>query len=187
MSYRRHHAGALSGEIRLRRRHQQTSGNQERQDNATSARGPAPRNNGMGRHARPTLLRGVAPTRTSPEPPHTYPRKLADAFRPSAAFKRQAEARLIILDGGTASATISTLLTRTGFRLQTSRSWLFRHSASPSLGRRPGTSVISSPQPALDRLRRLVDGARRQAPTTIRRKPATQCCRSLASPSPGRI
>ena len=63
--------------------------------------------------------------RTSPEPPHTYPRKLADAFRPSAAFKRQAEVRLIILDGGTASATISTLLTRTGFRLQTSRSWPF--------------------------------------------------------------
>jgi hypothetical protein len=27
--------------------------------------------------------------------------------------------------GGTASATISTLLTRTGFRLQTSRSWPF--------------------------------------------------------------
>jgi hypothetical protein len=52
------------------------------------------------------------------------PCKLADDFCPSAAFKRQAEA-LIILDGGTASARISTLLTRTGFRLQTSRSWPF--------------------------------------------------------------
>jgi hypothetical protein len=32
---------------------------------------------------------------------------------------------VIILDVGTASARISTLLTRTGFRLQTSRSWPF--------------------------------------------------------------
>src|SRR5262245_45707522 len=34
--YRRHHAGALSGEISLRRRSQQTSGNQKRQDNDKS-------------------------------------------------------------------------------------------------------------------------------------------------------
>src|SRR5262245_36135938 len=80
--YRRHHAGALSAEIRLRRRGQQTSGNQKRQDNAKSERWPAPRNNGNGRRARPARLRGVGPTRTSPEPPHTYPRKLADAFCP---------------------------------------------------------------------------------------------------------
>ena len=35
---RRHHAGALGGEIRLGRRRQRTSGNQERQENAKSER-----------------------------------------------------------------------------------------------------------------------------------------------------
>jgi hypothetical protein len=36
--YRRHHAGALGGEIPLGRRGQRTSGNQERQENANSER-----------------------------------------------------------------------------------------------------------------------------------------------------
>src|SRR5260370_5315907 len=47
----------------------------------------------MRRRARPAPLPGMGPTRPSPEPPHTYPRKLADDSCPSAAFNRQAEAR----------------------------------------------------------------------------------------------
>ena len=52
------------------------------------------------------------------------PCKLADDFCPSAAFKRQAEARHNTR-WGHCERNDSTLLIRTGFRLQTSQSWLF--------------------------------------------------------------
>jgi hypothetical protein len=42
---------------------------------------------------------------------------------------------VIILDGGTAGARISTLLTRTGFRLQTSQSWPFGTVHRRAMGR----------------------------------------------------